>query len=192
MKDNELTKLIELINQLPDGLQSDWRDTNHYELTTPQNKDEYFWLCFSDMGKLWWSETMPCDTEEGHRLGLVMDIAAQASKCKDAIKELRDDVIEYAQEAFLEGASMETKGKYKGWYCTNARTSLVNLGERLFEIAGWEKHPDSSYKISGHNEAVMYSRVAWYRPAAAYPPTPSTLSSPKADIEGDDAAINTN
>ena len=74
-------RLHELMEQLPCGLRADWRDTNHYELTTPVNEDGYWWLMANP------ACVVRCDTEEGKRLGLLLDIAEELSR----MKELEDD-----------------------------------------------------------------------------------------------------
>lgn len=68
---SDLTRLRELASQLPKGLRSDWDCTNHFELQTPGR--DFWWLVFSDM-------ECDCDTVEGKRLGLVMDIAEEVSR----------------------------------------------------------------------------------------------------------------
>jgi hypothetical protein len=72
-----LSKLKQLAKKLPKGLHSDWDGTNHYELTA-QGK-EYFWLMVGDgLGD------SGCETVVGKRFGLLMDIAEEVGRLKDA------------------------------------------------------------------------------------------------------------
>ena len=71
------SRLRELASMLPEGLQSDWRDTNHYELT---DGVAALWLAVFDGAR---GLHNPCDTEEGQRLGLLMDIAAEVGRLRD-------------------------------------------------------------------------------------------------------------
>jgi hypothetical protein len=64
-----------LVDQLPQGLRADWKNTNHYEMVTVDEK-EYWWLTIPDIfmnNQENWQ-----DTEDGKRLGLVMDIVEKA------------------------------------------------------------------------------------------------------------------
>jgi hypothetical protein len=71
-------RLKELVAQLPKGLRSDWKNTNHFELTTEVPGD-YWWLNLSNMGEL------NCDTELGKCVGLLMDIAEELVKIRDEV-----------------------------------------------------------------------------------------------------------
>lgn len=79
---SNFTRLSELAAQLPKGLHSDWRDTNHYELTVRDvsDVDDYWWLMVADGLS---DFANPCDTEPGQRFGLLMDIAAEVCRLKD-------------------------------------------------------------------------------------------------------------
>jgi len=70
----EMQYLKELVAKLPPGLRSDWEGTNHYELTCSL-PDEFWWLCLptGSVGNV-------SATEEGKRLGLLMDIAVAAQQ----------------------------------------------------------------------------------------------------------------
>jgi len=78
-------KLIELAEQLPDGLSSDWQDTNHYEL---HGGKDYWWLMLLGVFDGYPKDASPCDTEEGKRLGLIMDIAARLRLALPELKRL--------------------------------------------------------------------------------------------------------
>ena len=80
---DELDTLRELAAQLPRYLHSDWLDTNHYELTIRDaESEEYWWLMVAaglrDNSVNW------CETEEGKRFGLIMDIAEEVGRLRDA------------------------------------------------------------------------------------------------------------
>jgi hypothetical protein len=78
-----LDELDVLVSQLPKGLHSDWKDTNHYELTSTE-KGEFWWLLlwdtFHDPNEI------VCETVWGKRLGLIMDVAEKL-KLLEAQKE---------------------------------------------------------------------------------------------------------
>lgn len=71
-----LAKLAELARGLPKGLSADWNGSNHYEMH--QNGRDYFWLMVEG--------EFNCDTEDGKRMGLMMDIAAEVARLRDAGK----------------------------------------------------------------------------------------------------------
>lgn len=75
-------KLKSLAQKLPRGLGSDWDGTNHYELSCGEK--DYFWLMVGD--GIEYMGDSPCDTEAGKRLGLIMDIAEEVCRLKDAGK----------------------------------------------------------------------------------------------------------
>lgn len=67
-------RLEKLVDQLPSKLDADWDGTNHYELHDSRG-EKYFWLDVEDgIGG--------CETEEGKRLGLVLDIIEELSRLK--------------------------------------------------------------------------------------------------------------
>lgn len=73
-------KLSELAGKLPQSLKSDWDGTNHFELTAPYESEDYFWLMVGDgLGS-----GDDCHTVCGQRLGLIMDIAAEVARLRDA------------------------------------------------------------------------------------------------------------
>lgn len=84
MNANALEKLIELARQIPPNLDSDWRDTNHYELHDNTGR-EYFWLVFRDIFE---SVDNWCETEYGKRVGLVMDCVVQLAKALPELEKL--------------------------------------------------------------------------------------------------------
>lgn len=83
---DELKELCELAEKLPDKLLADWRNTNHYELTSDE-VDGYWWLVVR--GALPRVEgKMPCETEEGKRLGLLLDIAEKLKKAEPILRQI--------------------------------------------------------------------------------------------------------
>lgn len=74
---DKLSRLRNLAKKLPPGLSSDWKYTNHFELTC-QGK-EYFWLMVRDSG----GDAL-FDNTIGKRFGLLMDIAEEVCRLKDA------------------------------------------------------------------------------------------------------------
>lgn len=89
--EDTLVQLIKLSEQLPEGLRSDWVDSNHFELTC--HSDDHFWLELAGLflfhGGDW------CRLELGKRIGLVMDIAAKLKEAEPILRQL----CEYRQEA---------------------------------------------------------------------------------------------
>jgi hypothetical protein len=78
---DELKQLSELAAQLPKGLRSDWKNTNHYELHAPESKGEYFWWDLEEV-----QDPTEYDTQStlaGQRLGLLMDIAEEVARLRD-------------------------------------------------------------------------------------------------------------
>lgn len=78
--EDSLVKLRELVAQLPTGLRADWQYTNHYELTA--TGEEFWWLNVLDLGDP--GDTDIQGTEGGQRLGLILDIAAELGRLRDA------------------------------------------------------------------------------------------------------------
>ena len=76
---DSLHKLKTLAAKLPEGLNSDWEDTNHYEMTS--SGKEYWWLLLADSAEVFGEN--PMDTEPGKRLGLLMDIAEEVGRLRD-------------------------------------------------------------------------------------------------------------
>ena len=77
----EFLPVLELAEQLPRDLNSDWKDTNHYELTSG-TADNYWWLMAGD--GIEDIDGNPCETEDGKRLGLIMDIAAAVARLQES------------------------------------------------------------------------------------------------------------
>jgi hypothetical protein len=76
-------ELAALARQLPENLRSDWKNTNHYELTTDaEGRAGYWWLAPFDIVNPHENDTQA--TIPGQRLGLLLDIASTLSKLKDA------------------------------------------------------------------------------------------------------------
>lgn len=98
----ELKRLIELGEKLPKHLRSDWDGTNHYELTSSAREDNYWWLIMGDLFRDLPKDVIPCDTEDGKRLGLIMDIAVALQESLPALKEAvayQENVKEYCDLA---------------------------------------------------------------------------------------------
>ena len=55
------------------------------------------------------------------------------------IVDMEEEFKEYALETFYEIATLEKTGEHEGWYCTNARSSAVGLGDRLVELGVFKK-----------------------------------------------------
>lgn len=75
-----LAKLKTLAAQLPPKLRSDWRYTNHFELTTPEGDCGYWWADLADGLD---PNVNNCDIEAGQRRGLLMDIAEEVCRLRD-------------------------------------------------------------------------------------------------------------
>ena len=76
-------ELAALARQLPENLKADWKNTNHYELTTDaEGRAGYWWLAPFDIVNPHENDTQA--TIPGQRLGLLLDIASTLSKLKDA------------------------------------------------------------------------------------------------------------
>ena len=80
MSTEPFSRLRELAATLPRGLRSDWDGTNHYEMTSSEEPDDYFWLIASE-GFV--GIRNPSKTSYGRRLGLLMDIAAEVGRLRD-------------------------------------------------------------------------------------------------------------
>lgn len=98
---DELQKLLDLLEQLPEGLQSDWQGTNHYELTQP-GPGSYWWLELGDLNmpvelRNTYAGKTFCELEVGKRVGLLLDIAAQARKVLPELKKLKDKSLTFDQ-----------------------------------------------------------------------------------------------
>lgn len=69
-----ITRLLNLIAQLPPDLRADWQGTNHYELTTSDPAESWWWLTLND----YMVEDFDSSTESGQRIGLLLDLAEAA------------------------------------------------------------------------------------------------------------------
>ena len=91
MSPSPIAKLLALAEQLPNGLMSDWQDTNHFELTSDGDPwidlSEFFW----DSGFGEYVPKNPCTSVDGKNIGLLLDIA---EALKAAEPELRAALIE--------------------------------------------------------------------------------------------------
>ena len=88
----ELNELLELIEQLPEGLRADWNYTNHYEMTSSE-EGKFWWLCLGG-----YIADINCQTEDGKKIGLLMDIAEKAKAAERVLKEIlsKEEVKENA------------------------------------------------------------------------------------------------
>jgi len=77
-----INHLMALAAQLPADLRSDWKGTNHFELTSSE-KDNYWWLDFPDI-----NEELQDNNIIGQRVGLLMDLAVAAQQALPALKEI--------------------------------------------------------------------------------------------------------
>lgn len=82
-----MTEYRAIADKLPDGLQSDWQGTNHFELTTGTG-DDFWWLLLDQIR----SEAVDCTTEVGQRLGAVFDAAAAFRGAVQRVEELEEEV----------------------------------------------------------------------------------------------------
>jgi len=87
-------RLLGLAKQLPPNLRSDWRGTNHFELTAPgidaQGQPTYWWLDAEEIAAAEIERKLTDDTETGKRLGLLMDLAEAAAEWA---KEKKNDLV---------------------------------------------------------------------------------------------------
>jgi len=115
--------LIAVAERLPSKLDSDWQDSNHYELhdngATAESGD-YFWLDFSDLLEYLrkqGSDEMPCETDHGKRIGLVMDSVATLARTLPSIKLLATELLRLRD---AQAAAEECVGHYADkskWFC---------------------------------------------------------------------------
>lgn len=91
-KKEALKELCDLAEKLPDKLLADWRNTNHYELTSDE-VDGYWWLVVRNALPRD-EEKAACETEEGKRLGLLLDIAEKLKKAEPILRHLQDDNLD--------------------------------------------------------------------------------------------------
>ena len=75
---SNLKGLAVLASQLPNGLCSDWENSNHFEMTC--DDADHFWLFVSDGLD---GIKNPMETEVGKRFGLLMDIAEEVGRLRD-------------------------------------------------------------------------------------------------------------
>lgn len=78
---DRLAKLRKLAERLPSKLNSDWDGTNHFELQDMGGGKDFWWLDMSSF--VYGMDENPCESEEGKRLGLIMDIAAEVGRLRD-------------------------------------------------------------------------------------------------------------
>ena len=97
----KLKRLLDLASRLPDGLRADWDGTNHYEMTAPTDDGGYFWLTLDNMTYLTSYDGDASGTDDGERLGLLMDIA-------EALKEVEPELRRQGKET-LRGSGRTTR-----------------------------------------------------------------------------------
>jgi hypothetical protein len=104
-------------------------------LATDENGRPILWRD-KDMDALGWEG-------DGAQLAIV------AAKAIAENKALREDVIQYASGVFFEIATKDDDG----WYCTNARGTAIDAGDKLVALGVMETDPKRGY-----------GRVQYYRP----------------------------
>ena len=126
--------LIELADQLPQYLRSDWQDTNHFELTDGSvDAKDYFWIDFSDMFLPSDNDGMWCDGETGKRVGLVMDCVASLSANVGKLKAL-----------VAENESLEAEVKVlRDW-----REAVTKMRDSWYVVAHDDDLPASTNSIA--------------------------------------------
>jgi len=82
----EIERLLELAKELPPMLQSDWKDTQHFELQSLHKDEEYFWLSLADF----WHPNVWEHPSYLRRIGLLMDIAEALKKAEPMLQKLSD------------------------------------------------------------------------------------------------------
>lgn len=87
--------LLDLADRLPKGVRSDWRDSNHYELASAVWDGPYWWLCLDDYLLFADSDGSPppdsaqfCETEDGQKIGLLLDIAEALKAAAPTIESM--------------------------------------------------------------------------------------------------------
>ena len=81
-----LDNLLRLVALLPVGLRADWDGSNHYELTTSDESYPWWWLNLSD----YMLEDFDSATDEGRRVGLLLDLAAAAKAAEPVLLTLSE------------------------------------------------------------------------------------------------------
>jgi len=130
-----VSQLLALAAQLPEGLKAGpWRTTNQYELSTEQ----YWWLLLTNSAYDLVSRNarsrigLPCDTETGQRLGLLLDIAVAAKAAELELRVLRQRLAELAEEkvqAFVQGAKWLGQYRLRESYTMSAEAEARQLAE---------------------------------------------------------------
>lgn len=84
MRTDDLERARAAISKIPVGARADWDGTNHYEITSYQDDNaDPFWLTVPWMGEF------DSETEDGKRLGAVLDAACWARELLDEVDALR-------------------------------------------------------------------------------------------------------
>lgn len=79
-----ISRLKELEEKIPPTLSWDWEGTNHYELTDSNPNSDYWWLMPLEIGSNH-DRYLP-DTEEGKRLGWIIEYAVLSRKLREMDK----------------------------------------------------------------------------------------------------------
>lgn len=82
MTPSPIHRLLELIAQLPPDLRADWDGTNHYELTTPDERFSWWWLSLND----YMVADFDSQDEIGRRVGLLLDLAEAAKTAEPLLR----------------------------------------------------------------------------------------------------------
>jgi len=89
---------------IPEDISSDWQYSNHFELRSPST--EYFWYVFPDVD----THHLNCESEEGKRLGLIMDFVCFARRELQAAQS-KIDTLTY------ENNRLKHAEGYRCWHC---------------------------------------------------------------------------
>lgn len=67
---------------------------------------------------------------------------AEVAKLRAKVERLRGELLKVLNAAMREGAPYITTGDRQGWWDSEARRSICDIGDRLVELGIWERHPD--------------------------------------------------
>ena len=85
---DKINHLISLSEQLPEKIQSDWVGTNHFELTTVDEKaDDFFCLDLKEAMRDQLFDNW-FETPFGKKVGLLLDIAEALKESEPLLKKL--------------------------------------------------------------------------------------------------------
>jgi hypothetical protein len=89
--------------EVPRDLRADWDGTNHYELTSDSSQGEYWFLVLP-------GAQLDSATPEGRRVGLMLEMAADAPRLADALDAEAEAARLRTRVAELEGPKAESLG----------------------------------------------------------------------------------